>query len=154
MTLSIKDIVSLSVWLCYIIPTILLLYTRNIVYLIILSGLLFSQIVNHLLKSILGIRYYFCRRPSGAVNCDLLNGGGDARLVPGFPSGHVSLVACFVTMMYLFFGVSPVLGLLWIFLMMWSRVARNCHTLLQTFAGAISGFLVGWLWYYLFTKLK
>lgn len=151
MGLTFADITSLSATLCYIIPSVFLLVSGNIVYLIIIGGLLMNQIVNHTLKCLLGTRYNFTKRPNGAKNCDMLNGGGDARLVPGFPSGHVSLVACFVTLMNLYFGFPAIYGLGWVLLMIWSRVARNCHTLLQTFAGAISGFLVGYIWFKIFS---
>ena len=150
---SIADIISLSVLLVYIIPSVFLIYSGNTLYLIILSGLIVNQAMNHLMKSILGIRYNFCKRPKGAKDCDLFNKGGDAKLIPGFPSGHVSLVSCFVTMMLLFFGFNvyfALIGLVWVLMMMWSRIQRNCHTLLQTLAGAISGFIVACLWYFIF----
>jgi len=151
MPFPVADIISLTAILCYIITIGMLLYSHQIIYLIIIAGLLMNQIVNYILKSILGTKYSFTKRPNGAKNCNMLNGGGDARLIPGFPSGHVSLVACFVTLLHLYLGFPAIYGLLWVLVMMWSRIARKCHTLLQTFAGAISGFLVGYIWFKIFS---
>lgn len=146
----VSDIVSLSIFVCFIVPIVIYQKTNNIIYLYILVGLLFSEVFNHLLKLIFGIRYDAYKRPKGAKNCNAFNAGGDCSGKPGFPSGHVSLLVSFIVMSYLFTG-SPVyiiLGIPWSIAMGWSRIQKKCHTLIQVIGGYISGVFVGFFWYY------
>lgn len=72
----------------------------------------------------------------------------------GFPSTHMVMSSCIVTMIYLFFPkyrnlvvkVAPI----YIILVGYSRMYLNCHYLLQVIAGIVLGMLGGTFMYNLF----
>ena len=82
-------------------------------------------------------------RPKGACDCSILNNGGNYELRGGMPSGHVMITSFVMFMMALeshewYTYVSSVCIVI---AMGISRIAKGCHTLPQTIAGGILGFI-------------
>jgi membrane-associated phospholipid phosphatase len=93
-------------------------------------------------------------RPSGAKECSLLNNEDNS--INGFPSGHIVTTSFILTsiFMYSFYYANTtkdkkskllfvILSAVYIMLMMYSRVEKRCHTLIQTIAGLVVGFFLG-----------
>ena len=81
------------------------------------------------------------KRPDHAMDCGLLNDGGDVSMKCGFPSGHVwtTTFYCFTNYFEntysLFFTHVPIV------LMMMSRMGKGCHNFIQVVGGYCFGFL-------------
>jgi membrane-associated phospholipid phosphatase len=102
-------------------------------------------------------------RPSGAKECSLLNNEDNS--LNGFPSGHLVTTSFILTaiFMYSFYYTNTtkgtkskllfiILSVIYIMLMMYSRVEKRCHTLLQTIAGLVVGFVLGLVYVRVYRK--
>lgn len=84
------------------------------------------------------------QRPLAAKDCGIFNNGGECGGKLGMPSGHVMTTA-FVLFAVLWTSThakSVVWNLTFsglVVVMAWSRVARQCHTPLQTLVGFVLG---------------
>jgi membrane-associated phospholipid phosphatase len=107
-------------------------------------GMLFNEFLNH------GWHYVFRTqlRPSGASNCNMFNTGGSYKLIPGFPSGHMSHTSTFFTIAFFIYKSKWLLivGLLSVLFMGWARLKKQCHTKTQVVAGVIIGVIFGCCW--------
>ena len=140
------EIISLSLIILIVIPYIMLIKDMNIKWLyVILSVLIVERLHSIIKEHSKAYDYEFLKRPIGAANCDLFSRNGLVEGQPGFPSGHVGgTVAFFMTVYLLFpeYRKYSHLGIAWTLLMMWSRINKKCHTLLQTIAGFGLGVIV------------
>jgi membrane-associated phospholipid phosphatase len=75
----------------------------------------------------------------------------------GFPSIHITKSISFITLTYLFFPnyrkILRKVGPIYILLTIYSRMYLNCHTLLQTLAGIVTGFGGSYVLYNLIHKI-
>jgi membrane-associated phospholipid phosphatase len=80
-------------------------------------------------------------RPAGARGCGALCDGGAVGGEPGFPSGHMTTVTMFVTVMWLWISEWWVLaaGGVWATAVAWSRWVKRCHSVLQIVGGTAFG---------------
>jgi membrane-associated phospholipid phosphatase len=93
------------------------------------------------LKRLLGTAASWLQRPSGATACDIFCIGQDMSRKPGFPSGHMAVVAAFVASLWLHWEDPRVLyiGIPWVLAMAWARWFKRCHTWLQIAGGVAVG---------------
>lgn len=92
-------------------------------------------------KRLLGATSTWLRRPTGASACDIFCIGPGVGGDPGFPSGHMAVVATVVAALWLHFEDPRILyiGGLWILAMAWARWFKQCHTWLQIVGGIAVG---------------
>lgn len=140
-----QDIISLSVWLVYIVPITLFLYTQNPIHVVALIGPVIAQL-SELIKHKIGKR---SPRPYGALNCNLMCNDGDKSGQPGMPSGH-SIDVSFFAGFYCQYTNNIIIRftlILYAALVMLSRYLKKCHTIGQITAGAMIGlgssFIIG-----------
>jgi len=139
----IVELISKSLILILILPWIMLIYSRDIrwVYIIIILG--FVQVIQLGIKKFTNlIPLKWLKRPDGATNCNLFSTNGKVAGQSGFPSGHVSHVTAFFLSIYLLFPKYrkyKYIGIVWIALTIYSRIAKKCHTFLQTMGGLCLG---------------
>lgn len=85
----------------------------------------------------------WCRRPTGAFNCNTWNSNGPQGGAPGFPSGHTATTAAFWIGAWILFNANETLvgivGIVGIIAMGFARLNKRCHTFLQILGGAILG---------------
>ncbi len=83
----------------------------------------------------------WCARPAGARDCDTWNRNGPQGGAPGFPSGHCATAAAFWSAAVLLTGDwrVGVAGCVAVVAMIWARLNKRCHTLLQTIGGTVLG---------------
>lgn len=93
------------------------------------------------------------KRPMDALNCSAVNAGGFVGGNPGMPSGHVAATAFVLAYSWwalLSKSVPPMLYLIMsalaVALVAASRVAKKCHTVTQTIAGAVLGIALAYVW--------
>lgn len=147
--MKVADIVSLSLILLLAYPWVMYGTTFEDLYGLWGAGMLFTALMNHVVKLLLGTRHPMFMRPKGAHDCYLFNNGGDCGNEPGFPSGHVATSVSFFALGWLFTQHIEyvVFGVVYTYAMCWSRVERECHTVLQTIFGVISGILFSYLFF-------
>jgi membrane-associated phospholipid phosphatase len=138
----IQDAISTSVGLVYIIPVILFFYTNDPVHLKALFGPLLG-VTNEIIKHSIG-KYSTrpeCKRPEGAMDCNMWCNNGDQSGKPGMPSGH-SLTACFFSGFY-FQQMDNIwiklMLIVYAWLIMASRYIKKCHTIPQIMIGGLIG---------------
>jgi membrane-associated phospholipid phosphatase len=108
----------------------------------VLVGPMVAEAIKRL-TVVLGMQDW-CRRPSGAANCDTWNRNGNQAGAPGFPSGHMTTTAAFWMGAFLLCPAEycvyvVVFGTFAILLMALARMEKRCHTLLQVVAGTLLG---------------
>ncbi len=138
---------------------------KNILDLILLLYLVSSDLLVKIIKSIPYPKSlsYWMDRPNGAKNCDYFSRNGVVPPhTPGMPSGHMTHICLFVTVMMLgrlktktgldvswdnlfYYGVNSSL----VILMAFARYFKKCHNIYQIIAGGFLGFIQG----YLFIKI-
>ena len=93
-------------------------------------------------KRLLGVTSNWLQRPAGASACDIFCIGPGVSGAPGFPSGHMAVVAVVVAALWLQFKEPHILyiGGLWLAAMAWARWFKRCHTWLQIAGGVAVGF--------------
>jgi membrane-associated phospholipid phosphatase len=141
-TLSLENLVSISVIFIYIIPAVLYQYTGNPREIIAIIGAfgtnLLSEGIKHL---VIGTRN---PRPLGASDCDLACMNGDQSGKPGMPSGHATAATFFAA--YYFNETDNILikiGLVvFAVSIMYSRFTKRCHTPEQIIAGSMFGIIM------------
>jgi hypothetical protein len=98
--------------------------------------------------------YPWLKRPDGACDCDLSNGGGNVGDRCGFPSGH-SAITAFLVIPYWFRGdISTAAAAVALGAMGWARWVKQCHNLTQIGAGLAWGGAIGWLFARLNERFK
>lgn len=125
---------------------------RNMLYLYALFGLLSVNIVSELLKYYV---FYNNGRPQGATDCNLYNNNGNQSGAPGMPSSHAAITSYFVfTYIYISkFNTSKTLILLsYLYLVLYSRYYKKCHSVEQLSAGFSLG-TVSFVVFYMLIKL-
>jgi membrane-associated phospholipid phosphatase len=146
---------SLLVFLYTAVPFIVLLVRPSSQHILWFTAVLSAPFTAELIKRgshMLGLPEW-CRRPSGASNCDSWNRNGPQAGAPGFPSGHTATTTAFWVGAVLltprplqplfFFACLIATGT-----MIWARMYKRCHTFVQTIGGGLLGALVSWtlLW--------
>lgn len=141
--LTFHNLMSLSTILHPFIFLFVYLYTKNKIYLYGLFGLGVVYLITDLLKKNVFMNNV---RPEGAKDCDIFNSDGDVSGNPGFPSGHSS-TATFTVLFFLYnlnkdkINYSSVVLLIYLFLVLYSRLYKKCHTQEQILAGVLVGSL-------------
>ena len=145
----IADYISVGIvgLICY--PFIRFFETMNIFYLyfgIALIGIEQStKIIKHFTKD-LGPIFL---RPASASNCDILCRDGSGENKPGFPSGHATVAAFVMTVIYLMSpSLSTAISCITIIAATgWARHVKHCHNLVQICTGTLYG-VVGALFFF------
>ena len=93
------------------------------------------------MKRLLGTAAPWLQRPSSATACDIFCIGPGMSRKPGFPSGHMAVVAACVAALWLRWEDPRVfyLGIPWLLAMAWARWFKRCHTWLQIVGGVAFG---------------
>ena len=107
----------------------------------------FTELVKHATRH---TKWKCLKRPDGAADCNISNGGGPVAGRPGFPSGHCATSAVFWTCVLLsvpgqYRIPTMIVGVLATVAMMWARMQKRCHTFLQCISGVALGIAVGFL---------
>lgn len=121
----------------------------------IIGMYVFKQLVEKGIKSRYG-NEGIGKRPEGAKDCNMINKGDYTSLFkPGFPSGHTTVIFMIATILsieylkltdYAFNKQPPIVLYIVLGLAILTPIARwrlKCHTLLQVFAGALLGIVLG-----------
>lgn len=168
---TVIDVLSLYEFSVYFVLFVLFIATNNIYFVILFLALFSKQIPERILKRFVSHKYN--KRPSDAVNCNMINKGGDASRRGGFPSGH-STVSSFVAtyLVFLFIMIKKnnrtdhsmqtkitqlmIFALLFAIIMPVIRFLNHCHTLPQVLAGFIFGiiFAIGFIFFEQYVLLK
>ena len=175
MILQIADYISvgpLAIYF-YLIYTFLSNPYKNVFDIFLGFYILGSDLLVKLLKSIKYPKelYEITRRPKGAFNCDVLSQSGKPKVgAPGFPSGHMTTMTVFATVMILgkyemyrkrglsffeYFSKEPyfvLVNILIVILTAWARYFKNCHSMIQIIAGFILGMVLGIIFIHLFIR--
>lgn len=104
------------------------------------------------------LSYDILKRPEGALNCGLLNDGGNVAGQCGFPSGHVITTSFYFYLLFLenrytkkkYKKYNYILFFLIhipVFLVAYGRIMKNCHNLFQVCGGYIFGMFFAFLFY-------
>lgn len=163
--------ISLSVTLIFYFIVGMYIYTRNIKWVYILISEILLETFARLIK-IISMRYdyQFLMRPGKCIRNKyeknftlyknfLLKGlvkeeDKEKYSMRGFPSNHVTKCAAFITLTYLFFPkyrkILRVVGPIYVLLTIFSRMYLNCHTLIQSIGGVITGLGGSYILYNLF----
>jgi membrane-associated phospholipid phosphatase len=78
-------------------------------------------------------------RPTGAHGCGAMCDGGAVGGEPGFPSGHMTTVSMFATVMLSQTAVDWRLLTAWALAVAWSRWVKRCHSVFQIIGGTVFG---------------
>jgi membrane-associated phospholipid phosphatase len=135
-------------------PIIQLILTGHPLYILMIMGILVTDLITRFLKWI--SRYSnnkLLKRPVDATNCDILCQNGMQGNSPGMPSGHMALALFFVTFLYVIQmhsldsvvhkALFVVVAIVYTSLMGYDRVRRKCHTLSQVLSGTALGSILG-----------
>jgi membrane-associated phospholipid phosphatase len=148
----------------------LLFPRKNILDLVLLLYLVSSDLLVKILKSIPYPKYLspWMDRPKGAKNCDYFSRNGPAPSnTPGMPSGHMTHICLFITVMILgritskngleftwdnlfYYGVNFSL----VGMMALARYLKKCHNISQILAGSGLGVLLGYLFLEIIKKFR
>jgi membrane-associated phospholipid phosphatase len=109
----------------------------QIIYPVGLFGTLF---IERILKYVTTNSPYLpFKRPDGACDCNIMNGGGLVETASGFPSGHVATTSVYMSLLYFHSGKQSfmVFCLYHIptILMGLARYMKKCHNMLQIVYG-------------------
>jgi membrane-associated phospholipid phosphatase len=141
----IANILSLAVIPYSVTPFLILYLTDQWIYGLWGILVLLASVTTSALKGLTRDSSHVClKRPTGAKDCNVLNNDGDREGEPGFPSGHCATTAAFWCGALL---LAPSWGLLLVGTlatgaMMWARMKKRCHTLLQVIGGCGVGVIV------------
>lgn len=125
-----SELASSTVVICYVYPAFMYLMTGRAAHLKVLMGVLLVTVVTSVLKLQVAEP-----RPETS-ECSL------SEEKYGFPSGHVGAVTTFAVL----YRMNWLLSAVWILLVGWSRVAKNCHTTRQVAGGFVTGPATGLGW--------
>jgi membrane-associated phospholipid phosphatase len=148
------DILSVSLYGIIIYPIIQLILTGHPFYILLIAGLIITDLTTRFLKWINRTsNAAFLKRPVDASNCDIMCKNGNQGNAIGMPSGHMAFVLFFVTFMYVIQmhilsstvhkTLFVLIAIVYSFLMGYDRIRRKCHTLLQVLAGSGLGAIIG-----------
>ena len=146
------DVVSISVIPYTILPFLLFLWSKDMKYRGWGVGSVVSSWLTFAIKEggrRLGcLDHVWCRRPSGAMNCNTWMNDGNQGGAPGFPSGHMATTAAFWMGLWLLMSpgstrmVVGILGIVAVITMAWARIQKRCHSWIQVSGGGMLGVLV------------
>lgn len=141
-SLSLYDLLSMSVVVFYVLPIALYLLTGDVFHLKALAGYILVSAASEGIKHrLVGTRN---PRPPGARDCNLWCNNGSQSGRPGMPSTH----AAEVMYMALLYGTYPwvkdtPLAFLAVFVyagaVIYARYAKRCHTPIQLLTGGLLG---------------
>jgi len=135
---------SVSVVGLYGITLLLFLWTRHLSHLIAFLGLFVVVGLSESLKRVcIGST---CPRPLGAKDCNTFCSDGDQTGRPGMPSSHAAFVTFFVTY-YAPVLTNPLRALAFLYaaVVIYSRYAKKCHSVIQLASGSVLGGGMGML---------
>jgi membrane-associated phospholipid phosphatase len=138
------NVLSVSVVGLYGISIFLFLRTYDVFHLIAFLGLLLIRTLSEGLKA--QCKGPTCPRPLGAKNCNTFCSDGDQEGRPGMPSTHAAFVTFFVTY-YAPILSTPLraLATLYAAIVIYSRYAKKCHSVIQLASGSVLGGGMGML---------
>ena len=151
--MHIDDIISLSILLVYIIPTILYVITHNIRELFAIIGITCLVTISE------GVKYFVIKqrspRPDGATDCNIWCTDGIQEGKPGMPSGH-SLMSTFFAGYY--FNETDNIWIKFALIgfaiaIMISRYTKRCHSVEQIIIGGLIGLGMSQVIYRLYLKV-
>lgn len=139
----IADIISITIMIPVIIPLVLYVAGYGAYYGWLFSGILIANVAAVGIKELTG---RWSQRPIGATACDAFCIGPIVEGEPGFPSGHMTTIAMFISSLWFQFQDPKILyiGVPWVSAMGWARVAKRCHTWFQVAGGLILGVVAGY----------
>jgi len=138
------DTLSVSVVGLYGISIFLFLWTYHIFHLIAFLGLLLVRTLSEGLKA--QCKGSTCPRPLGAKNCNTFCSDGNQEGRPGMPSTHAAFVTFFITYYApILSGPLRALATLYAAIVIYSRYAKKCHSVIQLASGSVLGGGVGML---------
>lgn len=155
--LTFWNTLSASILGIIIYPIIQLILTGHSLYIIMITGILVTDLTTRFLKwvskSTGSSTLSFLKRPVDAKDCDILCTNGTQGGKPGMPSGHMAMVLFFITFVYMMQIHSLdsvvhklmfiVLAIIYIAMMGYDRYRRKCHTFLQVLSGSVLGTIIG-----------
>ncbi len=151
--LSLWNALSVSVIGLYGISLFLFLWTYDIFHLIAFLGLFLVRTLSEGLKT--HCKGSTCPRPLGATNCNTFYSDGNQEGRPGMPSTHAAFVTFFVTY-YAPILSAPfrALATLYAMVVIYSRYAKKCHSVIQLASGSVLGGGMGLLANVLFSNIQ
>lgn len=132
------------------VPLFLFVAFQNFVTLKVTILILVSDGITALLKLLTqDSNTKWLKRPLAAEGCNLQMTGRQGG-TPGFPSGHLATTTSFWTCMYFLTPTQYRIyiagtGVILSAAMIWSRMKKSCHTLLQCIAGSLLGIGVAYI---------
>jgi len=140
-------------------PIIQLILTGHYLYIIMIVGILVTDLTTRFLKWISKTESSstpaFLRRPVDATDCNILCTNGAQGGKSGMPSGHMALVLFFITFVYMMqiHSLSSIIhkfifilfSIIYLSLMGYDRFRRKCHTFLQVLSGSALGTIIGYI---------
>lgn len=154
----VMDLISVSLVFLMTTPLFLFAWTKNVVYLYVLLGVIFVMVSTQVLKQVLSLisDHPIFYRPAGARFCSTWNDVCDPK-APAFPSGHMSVVTFLLATLVLIMLPRNLLAwsfaLVYIILMATSRYMKECHNMPQIVGGIAYGLLCTWMFFKL-TKIR
>lgn len=155
---KLSNIISTSLICMISYPIIRFVLTLDLSYIVMLVGILFTDLLTKMIKSIIK-RYNnpdnialsnILIRPKGACDCDILNQNGCQEGKPGMPSGHMAVTIFFL--FYLYYNyycidnsnynnkiIYIVAAFLYAVSMGYARYSKQCHNIMQIIVGSIVG---------------
>lgn len=133
--------------------------TENIAYLILLSiGMFISMLVSETIKQHLPKEGIYLRPTHDTCHCGLWPKKQESchnELAVGMPSTHATVMAFFVTMIYLSnYNINSqqnsntiIFSIILALLVIKQRYDSHCHTGLQLFVGSLLGCIIGTIYY-------
>jgi membrane-associated phospholipid phosphatase len=151
--LSLWNALSVSVVGLYGISIFLFLWTYDVFHLIAFLGLLLVRTLSEGLKR--QCKGSTCPRPLGAKDCNTFCSDGNQEGRPGMPSTHAAFVTFFVTY-YAPVLSAPLraLATLYAAIVIYSRYAKKCHSVIQLASGSVLGGGIGVLATVLFSNMQ
>lgn len=144
---TLYNLLSASVVLFYILPLIAYAWTKDLFYLKAFTGYVCTTLLSEGIKhKVIRGEGHYAQRPAGATDCNLWCNNGPQGGRPGMPSSHSAEVA-YLAAVYGRHASSPWITVAWVvyaLAVMFSRYAKECHTLPQIIAGTFVGLFGGW----------
>lgn len=158
------DIVSITLVGVVMYPIIQYLVTLKPSYLLLLAGILITDLSTKLFKYLTKENSpEFAKRPKGASNCDILCRDGYQGGKAGMPSGHMSTLTfalVFIFLVYVYKSeilyIKPIYAVFaatYIGMMSYSRHVKKCHTAPQIVVGILWGAFLAGICYAIFGSI-
>ncbi len=141
------DLISSLVIVFIAYPVVRLIESRQPIYLLLAAGVFAWIVLLELRRFLPKFITHLMVRPSQARNCNVINQGGYHGQAIGMPSGHVLITAYVTFTIYLLHPswITLCFSVVSTLLVAMARMAKNCHTFMQTIVGSTLGILSGYL---------